>query len=263
LSSLEALAEDVEVHLPASPTVEKLELPDCVLIDETSFSFAPAGGVHRIRFGASSVDDRVPALRSLFRERGRDEFTWWVGTSATPDDLELRLLRAGATPYGDDPVVASMVSTTEPPEVDGIDVRRVERLEDFSVARELGWSTADFTDEQLAHVRASLADRWQTRQRTGHAVAFLAYIEDEPVAAGDMIVLPFAGFLSGAVTKPEYRGRGAFRALVRARWDEAARRGTPALIVGAGKMSRPILERIGFTAVAEQRLLVDRSGLST
>jgi hypothetical protein len=28
-------------------------------------------------------------------------------------------------------------------------------------------------------------------------------------------------------------------------------------------MSRPILERIGFTTVAEQHLLVDRSGLTS
>ncbi len=41
------------------------------------------------------------------------------------------------------------------------------------------------------------------------------------------------------------------------------RRGTPALVVGAGKMSRPILDRIGFETVAEQHLLVDRSGISS
>ena len=54
-----------------------------------------------------------------------------------------------------------------------------------------------------------------------------------------MFLLPFAGFLAGATTLPDYRGRGAFRALVRARWEAAEERGTPALIVGAGKMSRP------------------------
>jgi len=42
---------------------------------------------------------------------------------------------------------------------------------------------------------------------------------------------------------------------VRARWDEAVRRGTPALAVGAGAMSRPILERLGFVQVLEFRRL--------
>jgi GNAT superfamily N-acetyltransferase len=263
LTLLEELAEDIEVHLPAPPSVEKLELPDCVLIDETGLPWAPAGGVHRTRFDASSVEERVPELRAMFRERGRDEFTWWVGTSSTPDDLEDRLLGLGASPYSDDPVIAAMISKTEPPDVGGFDVRRVDRVEEFSIAREIAWSTADSTDEQLARIRETLPERWEWRQRVGHAVTFLAYVDGEPVATGDMVLLPFAGFLSGATTLPDYRGRGAFSALVRARWDEAVRRGTPALAVGAGKMSRPILERIGFTTVAEQHLLVDRSGLTS
>ena len=80
LTLLEELAEDIEVHLPAPPSVEKLELPDCVLIDETGFPYAPAGGVHRIRFdGVERRGARRPQLRAMFRERGRDEFTWWVG----------------------------------------------------------------------------------------------------------------------------------------------------------------------------------------
>ena len=150
MTLLEELAEDIEVHLPAPPSVEKLELPDCVVVDETGFPWAPAGGVHRIRFDASNVEERVPELRAMFRERGRDEFTWWVGTSSTPDDLEDRLLGHGASPYSDDPVIAAMISTSEPPEVAGFHVRRVERVEDFSIARELAWSTADSGDEQLA-----------------------------------------------------------------------------------------------------------------
>jgi GNAT superfamily N-acetyltransferase len=125
------------------------------------------------------------------------------------------------------------------------------------------WKVAGFTDEQLADVRATLAEHWDRRQTAGYAATYLAFVDGEPVACGDVMFLPFGGFLSGATTMPEARGRGAFRALVRARWDEAVRRGTPALLVGAGKMSRPILERLGFTPVAEVRLLVDRSGVSS
>jgi hypothetical protein len=35
-------------------------------------------------------------------------------------------------------------------------------------------------------------------------------------------------------------------------------RGTPALVVQAGAMSQPILERLGFQQVATMRVLVDR-----
>jgi hypothetical protein len=263
LSSLAELAEDIELHLPLSASVERVELPDCVVVDQRGFPFPPAGGVHRLRLAGERVEERVAELRAFFRERGRERFTWWVGSSATPSDLESRLLELGAEPYGDDPVITMMIAEDPPPEVDGIEVRRVERLEDFALAREIAWLNADFTEEEYAQVRAQIPERWAERERTGNGALFLAYVDGEPAAAGDMLALPFAGFLSGAATVPGYRGRGAFRALVRARWDEAVRRGTPALIVGAGGMSRPILERIGFEPVAEQHLLLDRSGLST
>jgi GNAT superfamily N-acetyltransferase len=97
----------------------------------------------------------------------------------------------------------------------------------------------------------------------GNAALYLAFVDGELVACGDTTFRPFTGFLAGAVTLPAARGRGAFRALVRARWDEAVRRGTPALTVGAGKMSRPILERLGFETVAELHVLLDRSCVSS
>jgi GNAT superfamily N-acetyltransferase len=57
---------------------------------------------------------------------------------------------------------------------------------------------------------------------------------------------------------PEARGRGVYRALVQARWRAAAARGTPALTVQAGRMSRPICERLGFAFLAPIRVFVDQ-----
>ncbi len=230
-----------------------------MLLDQTGFPYPPAAGAHRLRFRADDVEARVEAVRRWFGERGRQEFTWWVGTSATPRDLEVRLLDLGAVPYEDEPAIASMVTTEPPPAVEGIDVRRVTTLEELRVGREIGWASAELTDEQLESARANVERSWAEREAAGNAAMYLAYADGEPVAFGDMIFLPFAAFLSGATTKPDYRGRGVYRALVRARWDEAVRRGTPALIIGAGAMSRPILERLGFRAVAETHLLVDRT----
>ena len=58
--------------------------------------------------------------------------------------------------------------------------------------------------------------------------------------------------------REDARGRGAYRALVRARWDAAVERGTPALTVMAGSMSAPILDRLGFATVGEGDGLEDR-----
>lgn len=58
-------------------------------------------------------------------------------------------------------------------------------------------------------------------------------------------------FLSGGATLPGARGRGCYRALVRARWDEAMRLGLPGLAVQSQYgSSAPILRRLGFVEVA-------------
>jgi len=63
--------------------------------------------------------------------------------------------------------------------------------------------------------------------------------------------------LFGAAVVPEARGRGVYRSLVLARWDLAVERGTPALTVQAGRMSRPLCERMGFVFVDAVRVFVD------
>jgi predicted acetyltransferase len=66
--------------------------------------------------------------------------------------------------------------------------------------------------------------------------------------------------LNAGSTLPDHRGRGAYRALVRARWDDADAAGTPVLVTQAGELSRPILERLGFRQICTVLALVDRFG---
>jgi predicted N-acetyltransferase YhbS len=67
-------------------------------------------------------------------------------------------------------------------------------------------------------------------------------------------------WLAGGATLPSFRGRGIYRALVRARWDDAVRLGADALVVIANvDTSYPILERLGFRAAGRVRLLADRA----
>ena len=82
-----------------------------------------------------------------------------------------------------------------------------------------------------------------------------AWLDGELVGAGAATPSSRGMLLWGGSVREDARGRGCYRALVRARWDEAVRRGTPALAVGAGPMSRPILERLGFVQVLEFRRL--------
>ncbi len=107
--------------------------------------------------------------------------------------------------------------------------------------------------------RAQREQAWRDYVAMDHQVIFVALLDDTIAAGASVILTPTGGFLLGGNTRPELRGRGAYRALVRARWDEAERRGTPLLGVHAGPMSRPILERLGFRTVSHVHVFADHA----
>jgi hypothetical protein len=188
------------------------------------------------------VDRVVAEVDSLVASSGAEVCSWWLTERSTPVDLEQELLARGLRLIESDYLHAAMLSTTAPPEVPGIEVRRVETLADHTVARRL--AKPELTDEQLAA-------EWEL----GQEPAWLAYLDGRPASVGRAIYTRVGAYLMGGETVEWARGRGAYRATVRARWDEAVRRGTPALAVGAGPMSKPILERLGFEQVLQFRRL--------
>jgi len=212
-----------------------------------------AGCAARLRLGRN-VEKAVTAVRAWFADRGREQFLWLCGPSTRPPDLESRLTAIGARPAAEEPVWAGMVLSEAPPRVAGIEVRKVEELDEAIRCVEI--TTAGFPKAArkaaIEQLRASWPDR-NPEFREG----FAAYIDGRLVACATAAYLDRAVYLSGGATVPAARGRGAYRALVRARWDEAVRRRTPMLIVQAGTMSKPILERVGFRQVCEIRAFTD------
>src|SRR5206468_2140554 len=94
--------------------------------------------------------------------------------------------------------------------------------------------------------------------RDGRSAVFLAYVDGEAVGFGRAVYGPWAGVMLGGATMPDARGRGVYTSLVHARWQEGVVRGVPRLVVSAGPMSAPILERLGFERLGLVRLLRDR-----
>jgi GNAT superfamily N-acetyltransferase len=84
-----------------------------------------------------------------------------------------------------------------------------------------------------------------------------ARLEERVVGSASAVLCDAGVSLFGGAVLAEARGRGVYRALVNARWQAAVERGTPALTVGAGRMSRPVLERLGFEFIASIPMYVD------
>jgi archaeosine-15-forming tRNA-guanine transglycosylase len=98
---------------------------------------------------------------------------------------------------------------------------------------------------------ASLADSPFVRQ-------YIALVDGEPVATGRATSTAAGVLLNGGSTVERARGRGAYRALVVARWADAVAQGKPVLVTQAGAMSRPILAGLGFREVCDIRILLDK-----
>ncbi len=211
----------------------------------------------RLRLTPETIDSTLEEVHALLRERGRSACTWEIGSSATPPDLAEQLRARGLVDDHDPYVVGMVLGTPPPAPPEDIEAREARDFEEFKaanrVAEEAFGGEVGMDDEQ---VRA----RYEEKLATGGWKTFVALIEGEIVASASSTYLDGAVTLNGGAVLPHARGRGAYRALVAARWADAVERGTPALVTQAGAMSKPILERLGFRQVAEITILLDEFG---
>jgi len=240
------VAENANTYTPLGPTDERIVADRYVLWmgsgDEPGWNVA-----QRFRLQADEVAEVREEIHAILRAKGRTACTWEVGTHATPGDLVDRLLALGIVDDEPTPLAVGMVLTEQPAQAPlDVEVRRAETY-----------------DEQLAAARiAAIAFGMPepcevSIELDPNNVVYLAFVDGEPVARGSAAFGEHAVSLFGGSTLPEARGRGAYRALVAARWEEAVARGTPVLVTQASPMSRPILEQLGFREVCEIRILLD------
>jgi len=251
--TLQDVAEDAFAYIEGA-TVE-FERRDELVLRNMPSPHPLFGAALRPRL--SDVDAAIAHARAWFAERGREAYMWFVSDAARPVDLGDRLLAAGAVPDPEDPVYLGMVLEREPEPADGVEVRKVDTFEDHCGAVELTWRSFGFTEEQKVELRPRLRERYDHHRNHDTNERFIAVVDGRIVGAGSVAYLPGCAYLLGGNVAEEARGRGVYRALVRARWDEAVARGTPALVVQAGHISSPILERLGFETVCTVHAFLD------
>jgi GNAT superfamily N-acetyltransferase len=241
-------------ELPRPPDVEHVEFDGAVL----AINRWPTAQIVSMRGGGpADVEATVEAARAVALERGKTILAWWV----PPDqDHVAPELEAAGLVNQDTPgleAIENALVLVAPPRgdgVDGVEVRLVETWEDFrdgSHVVETAFGMPVVTEDEL---RARYVDY---RHPDNPGRGFVALID------GCVVGTSYAAFgnagvnLFGGSVLPEARGRGVYRALVRARWEAAVARATPALTVQAGRMSRPICEQLGFVFLAPVRVFVD------
>jgi len=212
--------------------------------------------VQRQRLRTEEIDEVIEEVRLLLRERGRLRTQWEVGSSAEPRDLVELLLERGLV-HDKEPYAVALVLTREPPPPpDGVVAKRVETFEEYAAASAVQWEAFEMPEAEIAELRPQLPQMWSETVNLLH----IASIDGEVVAAGTSAPTEHGLLLYGGATRREARGRGAYRAVLHARWQDAVANGTPALVTQGGSMSRPILERLGFERVGELHMLLDLFG---
>jgi ribosomal protein S18 acetylase RimI-like enzyme len=230
---------------------------DAVIAREVAF-FRSLAGRPRLRGPEAGAADENDGATLMLE--------WKVYGHDLPVDLGRRLATAGFEPDELETLVVFDLAAGMVDEggagatLSGLEIRRVTDLPglaDFiavagmAFGRDRAWQ-----DERLSQFGSRLTDP--------AAGFYVAYTDGRAVASARAEFPPgrsFAGLWGGG-TVPEYRGRGIYRALVRARAVEARRRGYRFLRVDARETSRPILERLGFIAltdIVEWRLSFSRA----
>jgi len=250
------LAEELNAHLPLRQGDERIVDPRFVLYlgagEDPHFTV-----VQRLRLGPGELPQVVAEVRRLLAARGRRGATWELGPSSQPAALAAGLRALGMRPDPLEFEVAGMVlmRPPEPPNFAVSDSITVERVESAARLRQVqvifsgcfGTPLGD-SDPRRDFARYQASPSWRS---------YIALEGGQPIAAADATFTDEAVVLSGGATLPALRRRGAYRALIAARWRDAVARGTPVLVTQAGRMSRPILARLGFSVVAQIQIFLD------
>jgi hypothetical protein len=210
--------------------------------------------VEGIRLGEDDAAAAIDEVRAFLEESETRIASWWLTERTTPDDAEERLLAAGLDRFDDDYLIDGMLATSAPaPGPPEVEARAVANVEEHVEARRLQYDGFGTDADRRRSDEVLAAEYGQTKN-----VLYAAWVDGRMAGAAAAAFASCGALLIGGTTLPWARGRGAYRALVRARWDDAVARGTPVLAAGAGALSAPILARLGFEKVLQFRRLESR-----
>lgn len=260
-SSIALLAEEPVAHI-----VDPLPPVERVVTERYCVRLGPAPTetvVQRVRCDEYHLAGLIAEVRALITKRGHRRAIWFVGPSSRPPNLLALLGHAGFVPTTTPPfepqyAAMTMTEPPAPPAETGISARRIETLDELITGLRIDAVATGTPSGELDAVLHAAPDMFEAELRDGQ-LTFLAFDETgQPIGVATAVLSPFGLELAAASTLPDHRGRGAYRAMVHARWLEAVRRGTPALAVQAGANSRPILERLGFQTLCTLHAVTDQ-----
>jgi len=200
------------------------------------------------------VPKAVAEIRALGRRHEKPSLAWWITCAdewAIPELQAAGLVNRDVVPYEAVEHALALDSQPKRQAPSDVDVRVVDTWEQYTkfyeVIAEVFGTPLIAEDVQRG--------RWKTDGQRGCTI--VASLDGQIVGAAAALYGPVAVTLLAGAVLPQARGRGVYTAMVHARWRVAVERGTPALTIQAGRLSRPICERMGFQYLEPIRVFVD------
>ncbi len=203
----------------------------------------------------------VEEARTVVRDHGRSLLIWFVG----PEHRwlgarleELGLVNDETPGFEATENAMALVGRPVGESPADVQVQEVGSFDDFATSQKLSGEVFETTAEMLEQTEANLPTLYEDYTTAGNPLRQLNATLDGRVVGTAAAALGPAGInLFGGSVAADARGRGVYRALVLARWDLAVARGTPALTIQAGRMAKPIVERLGFHLIDTIHVYVD------
>lgn len=249
------ILEEAEAWAWAPPGSERIEGDGYLLLISDESWYEPQ--VSWSHLPTERVDAPVREVMDTVRQRGKDRLHWWVRASTDPPDMGAQLERLGFREV-EEVEILSWNLVRSPDAISRPGGVHAEPVEDEAGVRTVhevgarGFGSPPVTEEAM--------QRYIEEFRAGRAsgcpadISYLVWIGDEPVGTGGFSVVGDVARLWGASVLPEFRGRGAYRALVAARLLGAramgARLGLTKARMGT---SGPILRSLGFRSHGSER----------
>jgi GNAT superfamily N-acetyltransferase len=194
----------------------------------------------------AELDALIKRQQDFFAARGQG-LEWKTRAHDKPAEIVERLLAAGFVAEERETVLiglAADVANEHPPLPEGVELREITDEAGFR-------QIADMEAEVWSEPRDHLVPRLVREVGAGLVTVYAAVADGRTVSAAWAEFKPgieLVGIWGGA-TLPQWRGRGIYRALLARRAWLAVRRGYKYLQIDASEDSRPIVQRLGFTAV--------------
>lgn len=230
--------------------------PEGVVVDRDGPLVRVSGGKHHgyvvyrdlAGLTGADLDTLIERTRDYFSSRD-EPFEWKTHSYDEPADLPDRLTSAGFVAGEIETVVIGLAEelTGEPELPAGVSIRQVSEQVDLERIAALH---TEIWKEDWSWLAKDLADRQAAYP--GNIAIFVAEADAQLVTVAWLVRDPGSEFatLWGGATRPGWRGQGIYRAMVARRAQFATRTGARYLQVDASAESAPILQRLGFVAVA-------------